>query len=280
MPTPAGQQAGPLATAAPIDVIIPAIEKDLATLPHAIDGIRKHVKHPIGRIYVVSPESARIRELCRAKHCRFVNEKSVLKLTKDRIRYGLRSGWLYQQLLKLGGDRVARHRYFLTMDADTVLIRPHRFLSGEKTTFYCRGWSQPEYFRTYKRLLGRKAARPSSFVTHYMLFDKRKLSRLKREIEQRHGTSWYRAIMGSIDRKKSFGFSEFETYGNYVYGGDPSAARLKTAKNKHIHRPYRSLSPSELRRLAAKYRSLSFHQRQVYSRSRSGARAANASKGG
>lgn len=29
-----------------IDVLIPAIEKDLATLPYVIDAVRTHVKHP------------------------------------------------------------------------------------------------------------------------------------------------------------------------------------------------------------------------------------------
>ncbi|MBB6691489.1 hypothetical protein H7B90_08775 [Cohnella xylanilytica] len=259
-------------SSAAIDVLIPAIEKDLATLPHAIDGIRKQVRDPIGRIYVISPESAKIRRLCLRKNCRFVNEKKVLKLRKSQIRYGSkrweRSGWLYQQFLKFSGDRVAKRRRFLTMDADTVLVRPHRFLSGSKTTFYCRGWSQPEYFRTYRRLLGRKATARSSFVAHYMLFDKAKLAKLKAEIERKHGIKWYKAIMKSIDRSKPFGFSEFETYGNYVYSNNPSSVRMKAARNKHVHRPYRSLSDSELRRLAAKYRSLSFHQRKIYSRGR------------
>ncbi|MFF2015307.1 hypothetical protein [Paenibacillus sp. NPDC058177] len=31
----------------PIDEFIPAIEKDLATLPHVIDSVRKYVEHPI-----------------------------------------------------------------------------------------------------------------------------------------------------------------------------------------------------------------------------------------
>lgn len=40
-----------------IDVLIPAIEKDSGTLPYVIDAIRKHVKHPIGSIMIVSPNS-------------------------------------------------------------------------------------------------------------------------------------------------------------------------------------------------------------------------------
>lgn len=53
-----------------IDVLIPAIDKDLNTLPHVIDSVRRHVRHPIGRIYIVSPESSGIRKLCSRKTVR------------------------------------------------------------------------------------------------------------------------------------------------------------------------------------------------------------------
>jgi hypothetical protein len=271
--TPKAIRTAGIGSSKAIDVLIPAIEKDLATLPHTIDSIRKHVGHPIGSIYIVSPESERIRRLCRRKKCKFVHESSVLDLKKSRIGYRSktfeRSGWLYQQLLKLSGDTVASRPYFLVVDADTVFIRPHRFLTGSKTIFYCRNWSQPEYFRTYRKLLGGRAPARSSFVTHYMLFEKKKLARLKKTIERKHGTKWYKAILKSIDKTKPFGFSEFETYGNFVYASDPSAAMLRKARNKHIHRSFASLSSSELRRLAGKFRSLSFHQRKAYSRKRS-----------
>ena len=254
----------------PIDVLIPAAPKDLGTLPHAIDGVRRMVRHPIGAIYVVAPESPRIRAVCARKGCVFVDERRIEPIPKSRIRYGSkrwnRSGWLYQQLLKLSGDRLVRHRHFLVLDADTVLIRPHRFRIGGKTVFYCRRWSQPEYFRTYRRLTGRRRKAKVSFVAHYMLFDRRKLARLKRMIEARHGKPWHRAILDSIDRTRNFGFSEYETYGNLVYGHNPSAVKLLPALNLSLRRSASSLSEAEKRRYARKYRSLSFHRRGVYAR--------------
>lgn len=133
-------QRGMQLNAAPkIDVLIPAIEKDLATLPHVIDNIRRYVKHPIGSIYIVSPVSSKIRKLCSLKNCIFVNERSVLPLTKDEIHYQSsrwnRSGWLYQQLLKMNGDSIVKAKHFLVMDADTVMIKPHTFLVEGKTVF-------------------------------------------------------------------------------------------------------------------------------------------------
>jgi len=254
----------------PIDVLIPAVPKDLGTLPHAIDSVRTMVRHPIGAIYVVSPDNPRIRAVCARKGCVFVNERRIEPIPKSRIRYRSkrweRSGWLYQQLLKLSGDRVARHRRFLVLDADTVLIRPHRFRTGGKTVFYYRRWSRPEYFRAYRRLTGRRPKAKVSFVAHYMLFDRNRLKQLKAMIEARHGKPWHRAILDSVDRTRNFGFSEYETYGNLVYGQKPSAVKLLPALNLHLRRSAASLTQAEKARYARRYRSLSFHKRSVYAR--------------
>lgn len=259
-----------LSSSKQIDVLIPAIEKDLTTLPRVVGAIKKQVKHPIGKILIVAPDRRRITELCRRKGYTFVNENRVLPITKKNIHYRSRtwdrSGWLFQQLLKLSGDTICSSRFFLVLDADTVLIRPHRFRIGDRTIFYCRGWSQPEYFRTYRRLMKRKAPSPASFVTHYMLFEKPKLAQLKRTIEARHGTKWYSAILRSIDKSKQFGFSEFETYGNYLYSHNPGGLVLRKALNKSLPISVRQLTAARIGRLAKKYRSVSFHKRKGYSR--------------
>ncbi|MCQ6560761.1 DUF6492 family protein [Paenibacillus mendelii] len=253
-----------------IDIFIPAIEKDLGTLPYVIDSAKKHVQHPIGRIYVVSPDSARIKSVCRRKGCTFVNERSLLPITKADIHYRSkkwdRSGWLYQQLLKLGGDKLGSQKHYLVMDADTVLIRPHTFKSGGKPVFYCRKWSQPEYFRTYSKLMGKKKTAASSFVTHYMLFNKAKVAQLKQKIAAKHGTSWYTAIIRSIDKTKQFGFSEYETYGNYIHSIQPGQLVIRSAMNKSLSMNASQVSSARMKELAKKYRSISFHKRKCYVR--------------
>ncbi|MDR9855773.1 DUF6492 family protein [Paenibacillus sp. VCA1] len=255
----------------PIDVFIPAIEKDLATLPHVIDAVRKYVKHPIREIMIVAPRKQRILDLCAKKGCRFVHEDTVLPITKKNIHYQSktwdRSGWLYQQLLKLGGNTLGSSEHYLVIDADTVLIRPHVFKVGNKTVFYCRNWSQDEYFKTYKKLMGKSRSSRSSFVTHYMLFNKSKVKQLKRAIESKHRSSWYSAIMKSMNKSKQFAFSEFETYGNFLHSSEPEKMILKPANNKSLHSSFSQLSPSKLASLAKSYRSISFHQRKGYRKS-------------
>jgi hypothetical protein len=254
-----------------IDVIIPAIEKDLGTLPHVIDSVRRMVKHPIRKIMIVAPDTKRMRALCSREKCVFVNENAVLPIAKKHIRYRSarweRSGWLFQQLLKLGGDKLASGQYYLVIDADTVLIRPHVFRTPDrKTVFYCRSWSQPEYFRTYRKLMGSRPVARVSFVAHYMLFEKAKVAHLKRTIEQKHGIRWYKAILRSMNKKRQFAFSEFETYGNFIASRYPGSYTLRKTLNKSLHTAASALTDARRKRLAASYRSVSLHKRKAYSR--------------
>ena len=179
-----------------IDVLIPAIEKDLRTLPHVVESVRLHSRNPVGEVIIVAPRKPSIQSLCRKNGWRFVDENTVLPITKQNIKYRSasweRSGWLFQQFLKLSGDKLCKADFFLVIDADTVLIRPHVFRSRGRTFFYTRDWTQPEYLRTYAKLMGSKHSSPRSLVTHYMLVEKTKLSELKQDIEARHGKAGIR----------------------------------------------------------------------------------------
>ena len=238
-----------------IDVLIPAIEKDLRTLPHVVESVRLHSRNPVGEVIIVAPRKPSIQSLCRKNGWRFVDENTVLPITKQNIKYRSasweRSGWLFQQFLKLSGDKLCKADFFLVIDADTVLIRPHVFRSGGRTFFYTRGWTQPEYLRTYAKLMGSKPSSPRSLVTHYMLVEKTKLRELKQDIEARHGKSWYKAIFHSIDQTKQFGFSEYETYGNFVYSRNQAGVRLIPALNRSLYSRVDSLTPKKTGELAA-----------------------------
>lgn len=250
-----------------VDIMIPVIEKDLKTLPFVIDSLREKVLHPIGSIYVVAPISKKIQKVCNQKQCQFVDESTVLPFSKKEINYRVKqwdgSGWLLQQFLKLSVDNICQEEHCLVMDADTLLIRPHLFVFNGKPIFYCRNWSRKEYFRTYKKLLGKRATSSLSFVAHYMLFEKSKLSQLKRQIEIIHKMPWYEAIQANMNKKKRYSFSEFETYGNYLYSKDPSSFFYLPANNKRITSS-RIFTKSRLNKMAEKYNTLSLHNRKFY----------------
>lgn len=209
-----------------IDVVIPIVKKDLHILPLCLEGVRKCVCHPIRHIYIVAKSSEEVKEFCITNDAIFVDETSVFGFAPHalNIRVGNgegfdRSGWLFQQLLKLSG-RIGTCNNYLCIDADHVLIRPHVFMSRQnKTVFYMSYEEHLPYYRNIQRLLPGTKLASLSYVDHKMLFNKPLLSQLHKALEANtaiEGSTWYEKIINSYDRMEFAGFSEFETYGNFV----------------------------------------------------------------
>jgi hypothetical protein len=229
-----------------IDVVIPIIAKDLRILPLCLEGIRQCVAHPIKQIYIVAPSQPEIIAFCDEYHLQFVDETSVfgfgpkdLKLQID-IPNGIldRSGWLFQQLVKLSG-RVGTCQHYLCIDADHVLVHPHVFLTEDrKTVFYMSYEEHQPYYDNIHRLFPDMELASLSYVDHKMLFDKKQLQMLHTMLAQRSGKSWIDTILDSYDRHCHAGFSEFELYGNFV-----TEKVLRPWLQKRL--PYKSLADYE-----------------------------------
>lgn len=246
-----------------IDIVIMAIRKDLKILPLCIEGVRNCIPHNISAIYIISPEDAEIKKFCEESGLVFVNEGTVLGYTPKEMNIITgthrlnRSGWLFQQLLKLSG-KVGSNRLYLCIDSDHILLNPHTFVTPEgKTVFYQSSEYHQPYVANIKKLTRGKVSTSSllSYVSHKMLFDKNLLQGLREEIAQSNNTTWDQAIIDNLDREEDAGFSEFELYGNYV-----------KAANKHL-RPWNQLllgynkivSYSDLQKLyGSKYDSVTF----------------------
>jgi hypothetical protein len=246
-----------------IDIIIPLITKDLAVFPYVVDSARRYIMHPLGEIIVVAPDDAEIRNQCAIQNCRFADETTVLPFSKNQINYHIdgmdRSGWIYQQLLKLSGDLIASQRYFLVLDADTVLIRPQIFIINRKLVFNCSDEYHPPYFEHYQKIFGVSSRAPISFVSHYMLFDRNVLQEIRASIEKRHQVFWSRAILNALDRSQGSSFSEFEMYGNYMWQTRPQEIFLEYSFNVSCHRSDLAQLPALVEKYKNGYKSLSFH---------------------
>lgn len=208
---------------AEVDLIIPVTEKDLKVLPLSLEAARKNIAHTIKGIYIIAPESAVICEFCHREGVEYVNEEDVMGYGPKAIGLKIadppcdRSGWLYQQLLKLSG-KVGDAPYFITIDADHILLREHTFITTDKLlVFYRSREHHAPYYENIDRLLGLKTGKELSYVAHKMVFERESLMSLRKEIELCNpGKSWDCAIIDSVDRTQISGFSEFELYGNYV----------------------------------------------------------------
>ena len=207
-----------------IDVVIPIIAKDLRILPLCLEGVRRCVAHPIKQIYIVAPSQPEIIEFCDKYQLQFVDETSVFGFSPKDLKLQVetpngtinRSGWLFQQLVKLSG-KIGTCQHYLCIDADHVLVRPHVFLTEDrKTVFYMSYEEHQPYYDNIHHLLPDLQLAPLSYVDHKMLFDKEQLHALHDALSQQSGRSWIEIILESYDRHCHAGFSEFELYGNFV----------------------------------------------------------------
>jgi hypothetical protein len=244
-----------------IDVVIPVVEKDIHILPLCLAGIKECVNHSIANIYIVAPETTVLRDFCIKENVSFVKETDIFRFSPSdmNIQVGVpkvdRSGWIFQQLIKLSGI-VNTSRYFLVIDSDHILLQPHTFISSEnKLIFYYSSEYHEPYYRNIEKLMGRYPQSAFSYVAHKMIFDTTLLSEMKKGIEQRHNTSWYKAIINSLDEKEVSGFSEFELFGNYVPKKDKILVpwQQKALKYKYLD-DYISLK----KKYGKKYRAITF----------------------
>ncbi len=214
-----------------VDVLILAVPKDYATLPLVIKSIKTFVKHPIGEIIIVAPDSSEVRLIAETSGCVFRDETQFLPISKQDIEYSVngldRSGWLFKMLLIFAGDKICANEHFLVIDADTLLIRPHVFAKDGKTLLLYSDEYHPPYFTAYRNLLGKNPPSCVSFVCHYMLFHRPKLNALRLAIEHHTGMTWYQAIIENTDRTIPSGFSEYETYGNFVLSRYPNSVWME-----------------------------------------------------
>lgn len=207
----------------PIDIVIPIIRKDLKILPFCLHGLKACVENEIDNIYIVAPIDNDIIAFCNNNNITFINEIDVLGFGPNKLNIvnkntgTNRSGWIFQQLLKLSGA-IGASRYFLCIDADHVLIRPHTFLTGdEESVFYVSSEYHEEYYININKLTNGEMDLYCnlSFISHKMIFDKVELVNLRNLISKTNAKEWHKSIIDSLDLTQDAGFSEFELYGNY-----------------------------------------------------------------
>ena len=202
-----------------IDILIPTIEDDLPMLRLTIESVHKNIEDEVNKIFIICPESDKIKEFCENNKCEYINEKEYIGFTKNIFGFGGRNGWFYQQLLKLNGNTLVECDNFLALDADHVLLKPHLFVDGDKFNFYTSKEYHVPYFVTMNKLFNGTIGKTidKSFISDKMIFNKDALIKMKGEIEKNCNDNWINAIANNCYNHNECGFSEFETYGTYFF---------------------------------------------------------------
>lgn len=247
-----------------IDVVMPTLDRDYEVVTKVVDSIRENVKHPIGRIIVISPPSEKIERMCKEKKCFWVNENNVLPIKISdldiRIQGVNRSGWIYQQLLKWASVKYLKSEFFLITESDTIYARPHVFEHEGKAIFACSSaLCHVPYFYSYKRLFGETAPATHNLTSHHLLFRRKYIEEAKKKIEAIHKKTWYQAIIDIIDKNELSSISDYDSYGQYVLLHHPETVLFEHWENKSFSRTELKDLSSLLKRYSSNTKTLSFH---------------------
>jgi glycosyltransferase involved in cell wall biosynthesis len=223
-----------------VDVVILTLPKDRELLEVYVQHLRENICEAIGTIFMIAPKDESLEAYCSSEGIIFKDERTILGYGKDHIEYSVngqnRSGWLFQQLLKLSGDTFVTSERYIIVDADTLLVRPHAFRRNGKSVFVeSSEWQEP-YFRSFEKLFGYEAPARCSLTAHMMVFTVARLKEMKAEIEKKHGVRWDEAYVKAGDRTVSSGISDYDTYGNWLLYNYPSEVERVPFYNKSFSR--------------------------------------------
>lgn len=157
-----------------LDAVIVAHPKDFVTLPSVISCLILNSVNPIRKFVIAVPEFVirESRELSLELSASFGVDITVMSetaLVPDatikmiRDKFGERSGWLLQQVLKLEAVLMGGDTPKLIIDADTVIASRQLFLDHEGRQLL---HVSSEYQDSYYAFLSKLADLPTPFYTH------------------------------------------------------------------------------------------------------------------
>lgn len=226
------------------DILMPVAERSLTVLPLTVENAKKNLN--AGRIYVAA--NKRLREEILQLGVDFADEDLLIDgLSYDVIRDLIvarkpeaagRTGWYLQQFLKMGYACICNDPYYLVWDADTLPLKPiTMFFPDGRPVFDMKQEYHPPYFQTMESLFAGTVGKTgdASYISEHMIMSVDYMKQMLAEIEDNDalpGTRWFEKIMHAVNAEDlaGSGFSEFETYGNYVETRHPGAYHYRELK--------------------------------------------------
>lgn len=149
-----------------------------------------------------------------------------------------RDGWCWKQLMNFyaGFEIDGILDNYLTIDADTWLIKPTKFLDNDLFLFSYSHENHKPYFDHMLRLHPSfKKYSEVSGIAHHMMFNKTCVYEMMKIVEEYHGLKFYEAFLKSIvcKDKESWSFcAEYEIYFNYMIKYHPEKIKLRLLQER------------------------------------------------
>ncbi len=234
------------------DVVVPIVKRNIDILKINIPYILTNLE--CKKIVIIGRYELRHEIEGKYDRCIFVDEDKLLtgmtyetisKLIEKRNLYAKnRCGWYLQQFIKMAYSYICEDEYYVSWDADTIPLKKiDMFTNNNNPIFDMRNEYNPRYFTTLKKILNIDKMIKDSFISEHMVFSTFYMKQLIFDIQQNEkfdGEMFFEKILNSIhlvDLEES-GFSEFETYGNYIlskYDGVYKFRKLKSLRNGEFY---------------------------------------------
>ena len=229
----------------PIEILFVSTAKDLEILPAAIEhALKATLHHDEVKVIVIVPKPDFLMVSSTLSHLRNVEviqesdqiEDDYIQLLKSK--FGWRSGWVLQQLLKVTWVFNSTAPGVLIVDSDTLLLCPRVWFNGMGRQLLTPTW---EYHLPYFDFLNRIAGLPkrpkSSFVPHHMLMQPKFL----REAINLSSVNDLRGLKNRI-MDDEFGSEvspfciEYEFYAQHMMSNHPELIQLRRWSNTGFSR--------------------------------------------
>lgn len=216
------------------DIIIPVASKDCDFLPKVLKFIRQNLIEA-ENIYIMTNASCfgKLKKLGVEKFSVVLLDENTMcsdisfqRIKQLLLEHGvhIRVGWYLQQFLKMGFSQTKyAKKYYLTWDSDTLPLSHINFFDGDSPLFTMKKEYNEPYFETMQKLIGIGKVADFSFISEHMMFDKDIMCELIETIAQSKvdGNDWIEKILNACENLEKPCFSEFETYGSFVWNKYP-----------------------------------------------------------
>lgn len=205
---------------------------------------------PIKNIYIIGPDAIKERiTMQNDPRLIFMNENEFVDAARIRELYSLRTdknlkraGWYIQQFIKIQFSRFTNDEYYLIWDSDTIPLKQIKMFSEDSRPFFdMKTEFHPPYFDTIANLFPDvKKVINKSFISEHMIINSNFMRALINDIEANsslQGKNFQKRIINAVDCENlpRSGFSEFETYGNYVMTRYPESYILRDWHSLRTH---------------------------------------------
>jgi hypothetical protein len=198
--------------------IIPVGPKDISFFLESFHTTRKNLPDSV---YIITKNPILI------EGCTVVTE-DIFPFKLSDIPFGERSGWYFQQLLKLYAPILLNLDKVLILDADTILLKPVDFFKDGKINFNVGTEYHRPYFVHMAKLLGLEKKSNYSGICHLMPIRKYIIQDLINRVEQKHQKPFWKAAIDCVDPAHSLtsGMSEYELLFNFCLKFYPSEVQI------------------------------------------------------